>query len=84
MGGDTGLPDATRHGRRLAELLSEARADAGLSREALARQAGVSTETIRAIERGRTPTPAFYTVARIARPLGLSLDALDAEAHSHR
>lgn len=83
MGRDGVAPDATRHGRRIADLLYLAREQAGLSREALAREAGVSMETIRAIERGRTPTPAFYTVACIARSLGLSLDALDADAVSH-
>jgi transcriptional regulator with XRE-family HTH domain len=38
--------------------------------------AGVSVETLRKIETGRIPTPAFFTVAGVARVLGLSLDDL--------
>ena len=43
--------------------------------------AGVSPETLRKIESGRVPTPAFPTVAAVAEVLGLSLDALWAEAN---
>jgi transcriptional regulator with XRE-family HTH domain len=35
--------------------------------------AGVSVETVRKIERGRVPTPAFFTVVALAEALGLSL-----------
>jgi transcriptional regulator with XRE-family HTH domain len=38
--------------------------------------AGVSVETLRKIETGRIPTPAFFTVVAVARVLGLSLDEL--------
>ena len=38
--------------------------------------AGISAETLRKIETGRIPTPAFFTVAALAVTLGLSLDAL--------
>jgi len=41
--------------------------------------AGVSPETLRKIETGRIATPAFSTIAAIARVLGLSLDAVWAE-----
>lgn len=37
---------------------------------------GVSAETLRKIETGRAPTPAFFTVAALATTLGLSLDEL--------
>ena len=38
--------------------------------------AGISVETLRKIETGRIPTPAFFTVVALARVLGLSLDDL--------
>ncbi|AOS63044.1 DNA binding protein with helix-turn-helix domain [Actinoalloteichus hymeniacidonis] len=38
--------------------------------------AGVSTETLRKIETGRVPTPAFFTVVALAAALDLSLDAV--------
>jgi transcriptional regulator with XRE-family HTH domain len=38
--------------------------------------AGISAETLRKIETGRAPTPAFFTVAALARVLGLSMDDL--------
>ena len=42
----------------------------------VAAAAGVSAETLRKIETGRAPTPAFFTVAALATTLGLSLDEL--------
>lgn len=38
--------------------------------------AGISPETLRKIETGRAPTPAFFTVAALASALGLSMDEL--------
>lgn len=40
----------------------------------IAAVAGLSAETLRKIETGRAPTPAFFTVAALAAALGLSLD----------
>lgn len=45
----------------------------------VALEAGLSPETLRKIESGRVPTPAFPTVATVADVLGLSLDAVWAE-----
>ena len=59
-------------GRRLGAVLRAARGAASLSEVAAA--AGISAETLRKIETGRIPTPAFFTVAALARALGLSLD----------
>lgn len=42
----------------------------------VAASAGISAETLRKIETGRAPTPAFFTVAALARALGLSMDDL--------
>ncbi len=43
----------------------------------VAAAAGISVETLRKIERGRVPTPAFFTVAALCEAVGLSLDALN-------
>ena len=40
----------------------------------VAAKAGVPVETLRKIESGRVPTPAFFTVAALAMALELSLD----------
>lgn len=42
----------------------------------IAASAGISAETLRKIETGRAPTPAFFTVAALAGALGLSMDEL--------
>lgn len=42
----------------------------------IAASAGISAETLRKIETGRAPTPAFFTVAALARVLGLSMDEI--------
>jgi transcriptional regulator with XRE-family HTH domain len=44
----------------------------------VAAAAGVSAETLRKIETGRAPTPAFFTVTALAAALEVSLDALAA------
>lgn len=38
--------------------------------------AGVSVETLRKIETGRSPSPEFFTILRICSELGLSMDGL--------
>ncbi|GAA1434037.1 hypothetical protein GCM10009601_57800 [Streptomyces thermospinosisporus] len=60
----------------LASRLTQARRASGRSAEAVARSAGISVETVRSIEKGRTATPEFFTVAALATELGLSLDEL--------
>jgi hypothetical protein len=40
---------------------------------------GVPAETLRKIETGRIATPAFFTVAALARALGLSLEQIAAD-----
>ena len=61
-------------GKRLGEQLRQARGDRSLVE--VARAAGISPETLRKIETGRLPTPAFTTVAALAPVLPLSLDGL--------
>jgi DNA-binding phage protein len=61
-------------GVRLGEALRLARGTRSMVDIAAA--AGISAETLRKIERGRVPTPAFFTVAAVATAVGLSLDAL--------
>ncbi|WP_129667450.1 helix-turn-helix domain-containing protein [Phytoactinopolyspora endophytica] len=59
-------------GERLGEALRAARGDRSIVD--VASEAGISAETLRKIERGRIPTPAFFTVAAVADALNLSLD----------
>ncbi len=69
-------PQERRRGERFGALLREARGDRSMVEVAAA--AGVSAETLRKIETGRAPTPAFFTVAALARALDLSMDDLAA------
>ncbi|WP_093838269.1 helix-turn-helix domain-containing protein [Streptomyces aidingensis] len=71
-------PWERRRGERFGALLREARGERSMTEVAAA--AGVSAETLRKIETGRAPTPAFFTVAALATALGLSLDELAAAA----
>jgi len=71
------LSDAERdRGERLGALLREARGTTSMVTVAAA--AGISADTLRKIETGRIPTPAFFTVAAVATAVGLSLDDLHA------
>ncbi|MFC7303170.1 helix-turn-helix domain-containing protein [Streptomyces monticola] len=65
-------PEERERGERLGQLLREARG--ARSMVEVAACAGLSAETLRKIETGRAPTPAFFTVAALAGALGLSLD----------
>ncbi|MEV0223839.1 helix-turn-helix transcriptional regulator [Streptomyces sp. NPDC050704] len=67
-------PEERERGERLGRLLREARG--GRSMVEVAASAGLSAETLRKIETGRAPTPAFFTVAALARVLGLSMDEI--------
>ncbi|MCC9705576.1 helix-turn-helix domain-containing protein [Streptomyces sp. MNU76] len=67
-------PEERERGERLGRLLRDARG--GRSMAEIAAGAGISAETLRKIETGRAPTPAFFTIAALARALGLSMDDL--------
>ena len=54
----------------------EVRKRAGMRQEDLARMAGVTRQTIIALERGRLDNPTIQTCLHIARALGRSLDDL--------
>ena len=69
-------PEERRRGERFGSLLREARGERSMVDVAAA--AGVSAETLRKIETGRAPTPAFFTVAALAHALHLSMDVLAA------
>ena len=76
-------PWEIERGRRLGAVLRAARGPVGLGE--VATEAGISVETLRKIETGRIPTPAFFTVVALARVLGLSLDDdLSLDAHTGR
>ncbi|ALR10191.1 transcriptional regulator [Mycobacteroides saopaulense] len=59
-------------GKRLGALLRAARADRPL--DDIARASGISPETLRKIETGRLPTPAFGAVVQLAATLRLDLN----------
>ena len=61
-------------GQRLGAALRAARAGRGLVAVALA--AGISPETLRKIEAGRLPAPAFGTVVRLSQALDVPLGDL--------
>jgi transcriptional regulator with XRE-family HTH domain len=63
-------------GERLGEAIRRARSRQGLSQQELAARSGVAYATVRKIERGETANPGFFTVADIARALGLRLDVM--------
>jgi transcriptional regulator with XRE-family HTH domain len=67
-------PAERDRGRRLGAVLRAARGARPPAEVAAA--SGVSLETLRKIESGRVPTPAFFTVAALARALDLPLDQL--------
>ncbi|MCD9196101.1 helix-turn-helix domain-containing protein [Streptomyces albireticuli] len=69
-------PWERRRGETFGLLLRRARGDRSMVEIAAA--AGLSAETLRKIETGRAPTPAFFTVAALATVLGLSMDDLAA------
>ncbi len=64
-------------GMRLGEVLRAARGER--TSVEVAAEAGISVETLRKIEHGRVPTPAFFTVVAIARVVGVPIDALAAD-----
>ena len=71
------LTDEERErGERLGQALRTARS--GRSMVDVAAEAGISVETLRKIETGRIPTPAFFTVTAIADAVGLPLDEVRA------
>ncbi len=55
-------------------LLRRLRIRAGLSQEALAQRAGLSADTVAALEAGRRRQPRAFTVGLLADALGLGLD----------
>ncbi|WP_329373153.1 helix-turn-helix domain-containing protein [Streptomyces sp. NBC_01483] len=67
-------PSERQRGERFGALLRQARGDRSMVE--VAARAGVSAETLRKIETGRAPTPAFFTVAALAAALQVSLDEL--------
>jgi transcriptional regulator with XRE-family HTH domain len=63
-------------GKRLGALLRDARAERDLAD--VARAAGMSPETLRKIETGRLPSPAFGTIVLLGEVLDVPLQELAA------
>ncbi|MFC5146899.1 helix-turn-helix domain-containing protein [Streptomyces aureoversilis] len=71
-------PWERRRGEMLGALLREARGERSMVEIAAA--SGLSAETLRKIETGRAPTPAFFTIVALASVLNLSMEQLAAAA----
>jgi transcriptional regulator with XRE-family HTH domain len=69
-------PEQIEAGRRLGQQLRDARGDRELGE--VAHAAGISPETLRKIETGRLPTPAFGTIACLSDVLDLPIEDLAA------
>jgi transcriptional regulator with XRE-family HTH domain len=67
-------PEERVRGEKLGAMLRAARADRSMVDVAVA--SGVPVETLRKIESGRIPTPAFFTVVALAQALNVPLDDL--------
>ncbi|MBY8860435.1 helix-turn-helix domain-containing protein [Nocardia sp. CA2R105] len=67
-------PAQVEAGRRLGAFLRSARAGRDLGD--IAQSAGISPETLRKIESGRLPSPAFGTVVGLSRALDVPLQDL--------
>jgi transcriptional regulator with XRE-family HTH domain len=67
-------PEERARGRRLGARLRAARGPRSMVE--VAAVSGVPVETLRKIEAGRIPTPAFFTVVALASALGITLDDL--------
>lgn len=67
-------PEERIRGERLGAILRTARGARSMTE--IAALSGVPVETLRKIETGRIPTPAFFTIASLACALGLELDEI--------
>jgi DNA-binding phage protein len=67
-------PEERARGEKLGALLRTARAERSMVE--VAATSGVPVETLRKIEAGRIPTPAFFTVVALAEALGVRLTDL--------
>lgn len=67
-------PEERARGQRLGAALRQARGERSMVE--VAARAGVPVETLRKIETGRIPTPAFFTVVAVADAVGISLGLL--------
>jgi transcriptional regulator with XRE-family HTH domain len=56
--------------------LKKLRKQKGWSQEKLAREAGISYQTLIKIEQGRIKNPKLETLIKLAKALGISLDRL--------
>ena len=73
-------PEVDAKSQAVVQLLKARREQLQWSQPMLAARLGISVETIRAIEQGKHPNLAFFTVARWARVVGIPLDELEPTA----
>lgn len=75
---------AKRQVKPVGQAIRDARLRAGLTLRDLERLTGLDPSQLSQIEMGKRRDPGFSTMARIAKGLGLSLDALAADATGGR
>ena len=63
-------------GRRLGIVIAAERQTRKLSQHELARMAGINLDSLRGIEQGKSASPSFFTVVRIAEVLKLKSEDL--------
>jgi transcriptional regulator with XRE-family HTH domain len=73
-------PEERQRGERLGALLREARGARSMAE--IAALSGIPAETLRKIETGRIPTPAFFTVAALAAALDVTLEEIASRCES--
>ena len=67
-------PGELARGARLGAAIRRSRGSRTMTD--VAEAAGISVETLRKIETGRIPTPAFFTVAALCEALNISMDSV--------
>jgi transcriptional regulator with XRE-family HTH domain len=71
-------PEERARGQRLGAMLRAARGSRSMTE--VATLSGVPVETLRKIEAGRIPTPAFFTIVALAAALSMELEVLAADS----
>lgn len=72
--------EARRYGAALGTALGDRRRERDKTAEEVAKDAGLSVDTLRQIERGRIANPGLFTVAAVAAHLEMDLDDLARDA----
>jgi transcriptional regulator with XRE-family HTH domain len=70
-------PEVRARSRTVVAVLRARRELLGWTQDELAKRSGINQDTIRALEQGRNPNLAFFTVSAWAKSVGVPLDRLE-------